>query len=121
MNDIKQYVTRRRRTGEEIENSDGFDEYIGTRFIRTVKFINGVAVDYPTSDTINTVVEVEATNDIIEPVVTKKSTQFLVTVFHSCGQNEFISNEEIDIDNYTIQLNQFYWEGFVSSIEIKGL
>lgn len=121
---MKQYVTRKRRIGEEIDYSDGFDEYIGREHTgRIVKFVNGEVVNY-FSDGINPLVdnavEVQESPTKTE-VQCKESKFFRVIVNHSCGTNEFISDSIIDIEEYTSQLNSFYWEGFVTSIKIEGL
>lgn len=125
MNNVKQYVTRRRRVGDEIPYSDGYDEFIGRESTgRIVKFENGVAVDY--FDGQRPVEHINVQNDMspeikVDEERVREPTMYRVTVEHDCGVNEFISDSLFDVQEYTNQLNQFYWNGFVKSIAVDGI
>lgn len=121
---MKHYVTRNRRAGEEIDYADGFDEYIGRDHTgRIVKFVNGEAVDYCI---VNTTQDKDMNNiqkdlSVETQENNKEHTHFKVTVNHMCGQNEFLSKSQIDIEEYIMQLNNFYWDGFVIDITVEGI
>lgn len=118
MEQIRQYVTRRRRHDlEQLEYPDCYDEYIGRE---------------PTGKIAKTLsplvyVDIQSTHKESDPIVVEKHKEIIVEkrkrthieVIHSCGTSIVECDYEYNKEDYINYLNTMYWNGF--AIEIRDI